>query len=423
MKRMLFLFGMLFLALACQEQPIPDKPDDPSSQGGKNQDSFSATIEQRYSETKASQAGRSAGASVEWRTGDQIRVFNSDHVSGVVFTLQSGDGQSEGTFVGEKLSGEGPFFFVYPASMGGTLSGEQVKAIHVPETQYYVFNSSGRGAGMAVGRASALSGRQSIALQNLDALLLLPVNGGKAVSKIHVYTNGPESLCGTATLSIPDEGSPSLAFDASPLDGTGQRLTLDCGRRGVPLSNSDTKFYLSVPAGSFTQGLYWEVLDMEQNAMPGYRASQTSVDRNVVCAMEPVTYAARYKAAFLLPELVQSPARVEAGGFTGVLSSDGSLVPCCPYVRGVGQYAFSAADGARNIRIQDWSRGFSLSLGIPAGELFVPGTSTTKAVSVNPQGNTGGIASGSAPMRVVKKVGERVWLSDGSNGYIMIVED
>ena len=422
-KSKLALFGMLLLALACQEPLNPDKPNDPSSSSGTNPFGFSATIEQRLSETKASPGDRSAGASVKWRTGDQIRVFNSDHVSGVVFTLQSGDGQSEGSFVGEKMTGEGPFFFVYPASIGGTLSGEKVDAVHIPETQHYVLNSSGQGAGLAVGRASTLSGRQSIVLQNLDALLQLPVKGGKTISKIYVYTNGTESLWGGASLSIPADGAPSLAFDASPQDGAGRRLTLDAGRRGIPLSNSGTKFYLSVPAGAFTEGIYWEVLDTEQNAMTAYQPSQTAVDRNVICALEPVNYAAQYKAAFLLPELVRYPAHVEAGAFTGVRAADGSFVPCCPYVRGAGQYAFSYADATRYIRIQDWSRGFSLSLGIPAGEALVPGTSTKQAVSVNPQGSTGGIASGSAPMQVVKKVGDRVWLSDGSNGYIMILED
>ena len=277
---------------------------------------------------------------------------------------------------------------------------------------------------MAVGRASALSSRQTIALQNMDALLLLPVKGGNTVSEIHAYTNGTESLCGAASLSIPAGSAPALTFlHTGRQDGAGQRLTLDCGRRGVQLSNSYTTFYLSVPAGSFAQGLYLEVLDTERNAMPGYRASQTAVDRNVIRELEPLTYAAQYKAAFLLPEMVPSPAPVEAGGFTGVLPADESLVACCPYIRGAGQFAFSVANGSRNLRIQDWSQGFSLSLGIPAKEPLVPGKSTTKAVSITPQGNTGGITSGSAPMQVVKKVGNRVWLADGSKGYIMLLED
>ena len=417
MKIRLAILGMLLLAFACQEQPVPDKPLDPSSNGDKNQLSFRATIEERSS------AGRLAGASVTWRAGDQIRVFNKDHVSGVVFTLQSGDGQKEGSFVGEKLSGEGPFFFVYPASMGGTLSGEKIDAVHVPESQYYVSKSAGLCAGMSVGRASTLSGSRAIALRNVDALLQLSVKGGKKVSKIHVYTNGTESLCGAASLSIPADGAPSLAFDAGSRNGAGQRLTLDCGRRGVQLSNTGTKFYLSVPAGSFMQGLYLEVLDTEQHAMTAYRPSQISVERNAIREMAPLTYAAQYKAAFLLPELLPYPTPVEAGGFTGVLPTDEALDPCCPYVRGAGQYAFSVADGALNLRVQDWSQGFSLNLGISDDEPLVPGTSTTKDVSVTTQGHTGGIASGSARMQVLKKVGNRVWLSDGSNGFILFFKD
>ena len=417
MKIKLAFWGMLLLALACQEQPFPDKPLDPSSKVDPNQFSFRATVEERSS------ANRSAGASVMWRAGDQIRVFNSEHASGVVFTLQSGDGQREGSFVGEKLSGEGPFFFVYPASMGGTLSGEKVTAVHVPETQQYIPKNNGLGAGMAVGRVSTLSDLQAITIQNVDALLQLSVKGGKKISKIHVYSNGTESLCGAASLSIPADGAPSLAFDAGSRNGAGQRITVDCGRRGVQLSNTGTKFYLSVPAGSFMQGFYLEVLDTEQHAMTAYRPSQISVERNAIREMAPLTYAAQYKAAFLLPELLPYPTPVEAGGFTGVLPTDEALDPCCPYVRGAGQYAFSVADDAWNLRIQDWSKGFSLNLGIPAGEPLVPGTSTTNAVRVTPLGNTGGIASGSAPMQVLKKIGNRVWLSDGSNGYILFLED
>ena len=414
----LSLLWVLVLAAACQEQPVPGIPPVPSG-GDANKVSFRASIERRSSETKTLQAG----TSVRWSAGDQVRVFNADHPSGIVFTLQSGEGKSEGTFAGDAVSGEGPFFFVYPASLGGTLSGESVTGIEVPEIQNYAVNNYGAGASVAVGRASALTGNPLISFQNADGLLVLSVKGTKKISKIHVYALGAESLCGAASLSIPANGAPSLAFTAASRDGAGQRLTLDGGRRGIQLSQSGTTFCLTVPAGAFSQGLYLEVLDTEQHVMPQSYPSHKPLDRNAIRELAPLSYAPQYKAAFLLPELVKSPAAVEAGGFTGILAADSPFAACCPYIRGMGQYAFSFSDGTRNLRIQDWSRGFSLNLGIPAGEPLVPGTSTAKAVDITTQGNTGDITPGSATMQVLKKVGDRVWLVDGSKGYIMFLED
>ena len=404
------------LVLSCVIQPVPIDPDPYS---GEDQFRFMASIEQRSFESGSSLDGMV----VTWSSGDRIRVFNSQNPSGVVFTLRFGVGETEGTFGGPEISGEGPFFIVYPASIGGALSEENVTAVNIPDTKQYDVKSSGLGVSLAAGRGLSLSESQPVMLRHLDALLRLPVKGAKKVSKIHLYTNGNEMLCGTASISIPTEGVPSLAFDTSLRDGNSRRLTVNCNRSGTQLSIGGTNFYFSVPPGSFSQGYYLEVLDTEHNAMPGYGAAPASVKRNSVGELASVLYTAKYKAAFLLPELISNKDAVEAGGFTGVQASDVQLTPVCPYVRGLGQYAFSTTDDTQNMRVQDWTRGFSLNIGVPLGEALVPGEFTEKAVSVTPYGNTGAIAPESASMLVLKNVGNRIWLADGTNGYIVYQGD
>ena len=115
--------------------------------------------------------------------------------------------------------------------------------------------------------------------------------------------------------------------------------------------------------------------------------------------------------------MVTFPESVEAGGFTGVRAADMPFKPCCPYICAEGQYSCSTTDGIRNMRIQDWQRGFALNLAVDAGASLVPGA--TNDVVVTAYGNTGGITSGQATMQVLKKDGSRVWLFDGANGYIV----
>ena len=97
------------------------------------------------------------GSQVLWNAGDQIKVFNATNPEGVVFTLKAESaGQSLGEFTGDVISGEGPFYAVYPASAAGTLSGTRV-SVTVPQVQTLTAGSFGSGANLAMTQVNSLS--------------------------------------------------------------------------------------------------------------------------------------------------------------------------------------------------------------------------------------------------------------------------
>ena len=398
------LLWMLVLAISCQDPlaPNPYPEEQTSSNNGKM--TIKASIEQRSSDSKTV----INGSNVYWSDGDQIRVYNSDNPEGVVFTRKSGEGTTA-VFEGDIISGPGPFYFVYPADAAGRLSGNSV-AFNVPSTQTYVPNSFALGSCIAAGYSTEL---KNVNLKNVGGVLKFSLSGDVTITKINVYTRSSELLCGAASINIPSSSDPTIDFDSEQDASYLRCVTLDCGT-GVSISGGKD-FYFSLPANAFaTSGFYLEMVDSNGNAMLKYSSSGAGANtilRSYIRSMSVLTYAPQYRASFLLPA-------VEAGGFSEV-ENGGSGSLCCSYVQGSGQYAYTIGTDTQTFRIQDWSSGFALTLNMP--KVMMPGTKAN--VTVTASGNTGGIVSGPAEMRVLKKMGHRVWLANGSTGYIMFVED
>ena len=403
---------MLVLAVSCFDPLSPGEiKEDQTPAEGKM--FIRATLEQRVSETKTVLSGQQ----VSWTQGDKFKVFNASNPDGVVFTLKEEGSGGTAIFEGDIVSGEGPFYYVYPADAATAFSGSSV-SMNLPATQTYVANSFALGSCIAAGTSATL---ESVTFNHVSGVLLLQLKdeNSRRISKINVYTKGTENLCGSASVQF--SGSvPSLSFTSEQTLANPQCVTLDCSQvegGGVELSGTATGFYVSLPDGVFSDGFYLEAVDIEGNVMVKYSTANT-IEKTHIRRMEAFLYKPQYKEAFLLPSTV------EAGGFTGVKQTDASLGISYPYVQGEGQYAYSVQSGTRNLRIQDWSRGFAMTLEVAATETLIPGTTTTNAVSVSVNGS----ATGSSTMRVLKKVGNRVWLAEDVTtspvkGYIMFVED
>ena len=90
---------------------------------------ITATLEQPVG-TKTS---LSSERQVLWSVGDQIRIYNSDTPAGVIYTLADGEGTTAGKFQGDPLTGQGPYYAIYPASAGGKSATINVNVV-VPAT-------------------------------------------------------------------------------------------------------------------------------------------------------------------------------------------------------------------------------------------------------------------------------------------------
>ena len=180
------------------------------------------------------------GLEVLWQTDDKIKVFNSSTPAGIEYTLSSGAGEKTATFTGEALSGDGPYYAVYPSTAAIGLSSTTV-SLKVPETQKYAVNSFGRGANIALATSPS---PDNFSFQNAGGALMLKLQGDKQISKINLYSLGAlDILNGTLAINALDPNNP----DITPGTEKG-KLTLVCDTP-VQLTNDGVDFYFIIPPG------------------------------------------------------------------------------------------------------------------------------------------------------------------------------
>ena len=368
---------------------------------------FQASLEQPEAATKTSLDG----LNVVWTEGDKIRIFNHSHQDGVVFTLKAGDGgKTSGTFEGSDI-GTGPYYAIYPASAAEGLAipfTESPLAINavVEANQTYVAGSFGNGANVAVAAAADMN----LSFKNVFGSISFTLTGTSTITKINIYTRESEILNGYLQVTDLETDAPVGVVSAEVKEANLYK-SLSCGA-GVTLNTTTGEtFYITVPVGAFANGFYVEFIDSEGNALiKSVKGTSNVIRRSGITAMPAFTYAPSYKAAFL--EETGSFGAFTNVGSTGAYTKPFNFVP-----GGTSQYASdftTTGDGTRTIRFQDWTVGYAVTLDIDKYNLPL---NSTPSVAVKALGATGGIVTheGKA-MKVVKRVGDRVWLFDNTDG-------
>ena len=419
MRKMLF-FGLAalmtgLLSTACVDQiaqqtvVLDEKQETPVA--SENTIVFKATLEQGDGQTKTM---LNSGLAVVWTEGDAIRVYNSSHLDGEVFTLTAGAGSVEGEFTGS-LSGGGPYYAVYPADAASAMTVNPMTFhIAVPEAQKFANGSFGKDANISW----AMAGTESdLYFHNVFGAVSFTLTGTASIREVHLYPRGNDVLNGElAITNLGGDGDPWVSLDG----GAGnQSLSINCGT-GVSLNTAEgIKFCFSVPAGAFADGFFVEFVDADGGVMikSAKGGSANVIERGVVRKMPAFSYAPQYKAAFL-------DETDDFAAYSGV-NAAGTPVKQCIYTEGVSQYAFLTTDGdpgSRYVRFQDWNTGYSLALQIDSKELAL---NAKPNVTVKAQGETGTIVSHSDAMKVVKKTAGHAWLydEDTHNGYVIKLED
>ena len=180
-------------------------------------------------------AGVDNGAQIDltWNEGDQITVKVGDATA--VFTLESGAGTANGTFVGEMPAAGTTYQVSYPVSYDESVLANQT----------YVANGFSKGLmKMSTKTDGTVDGGFVLSADN--ALLGLQLTGTQALSEI-VLTN----------------------------PATSKNYTLYCA--GVTLSSIETLFYLVVPAGEWPNGFTVLVKDSEGNEITSFAKESTAI--------------------------------------------------------------------------------------------------------------------------------------------------
>jgi len=363
-----------------------------------NQVTISATLEQPVG-TKTS---LSSEREVLWSAGDQIRVYNSTTPAGVVYTLSEGAGTTAGKFTGNPLTGEGPFYAIYPADAGGALDGTNI-AVILPAEQAYAAGSFGSGAAVSVAKAGAVD---KFHFKNVLGGVSLSVTSSKAFSGVRLQTKGSEALNGAGTISLAD-AEPVLTVTRETDDNS--FLYLSCAQA----VSAPATFVLMLPPGAFASGFLVEFLDSEGNVMFRSAKAQDSntVTRSNILDMPVTDYAAQYKAAFF---------ESESFGYFPAIGAETSL-KALNYDEETGQYAYKQTNSSRYVRVQNLQEGFYAEVTTPT-TMTLGGTCQASVTTL--EGNTKTTASNKT-FKVLKKTGNRVWLVNETDkvGIIQLMED
>ena len=401
MKRSILLrvaaLWMGAMTLSCVQEPLPAESDlvDPAG----DQISFTAVLEDAGTRTSLQN-----DLAVYWSENDKIRVFSASKPNGEVFSLNSGAGTDNGVFSGPPV-GNGPFYAVYPADAGVSLSGTSLR-VRVPAAQTYADGSFGAGANLAAAKSMSL---ETLKFRNLCGTLAVTLTGSASIDQIRVSTVTGEPLNGTAVVGW-DEDVPTLSFDSGQTADANRQVDLTMGS-GVSLTSAGKTFYVVLPAGALSGGFFVEAGDAGGKAMIRHSSAdaKNAIVRSEVRPMPALAYSAKYKETFLFND--------GAGAFSNVDASSQAQGTLCAYNEGSSQYAWLNTATQRNLWLRDWAAGYSVQFTMP----YALTVGQNVAVSISKLGSSSVSTASNRPMKVVKQFGERVWLYDSQakSGYIL----
>ncbi|MCR5548027.1 MAG: hypothetical protein K6F25_04685 [Bacteroidales bacterium] len=402
-----WMVALMVLALptACVDDLIPDSViDEFVEPAAPSIDSITirATIEQGVTKTALN-----GSYEVVWNYGDQIKVFNASNPDGKVYTLKDEcDGELVGLFEGEALSGDGPFYAVYPASAAGTLQGGQV-SVNVPALQDYEYGSFDVKANITTAMASSLD---EFYFKNVCGILAVTLKGDSSISELLIISDTGEPLGGDALITPSMSDAPAFAWNPNGTQSSqAQIVSASCAQ----LTDEGTTFYVVLPAGALSGGFSIEIHDGDGNAMVRHGSGSTIV-RSSIRPMPALDYAAEVNGSFLYDTYI--------GAYDGAAPGEG-YSSCCLYFEGICQYAYSVvpgAEGRRYTRIQSMINGYALAVTTPYD--IHPGG--VYAASIDAMGETGGIVSNAnAQLKVLKIADGLIWMTDGSHGFILMMEE
>ena len=343
-----------------------------------------------------------SGSQVVWNSGNQIKVFNAANPNGKVFTLTSGVGQTTGEFSGELLSGNGPFYAVYPASVAGTLSDGKV-SITIPQGQELTAGSFGNNANISMAQTDNLT--DALHFKNVLGAVCIQVTSSILAKRVRIQTKADEPLWGCATVQMV-EGVPALTL----APGTEDNQIVEAATAG---SASGTAFYLMLPPGTLASGFVAQVAAGEKAMLKEAPAAENNkIVRSGIVAMPGFEYAGQVPASFL---------NISATPF-GYWSSFSSS-PAFTFSKATSQYACKVtANTNRTFRMQDFSAGKMYSFVLPY--TLVLGESYPVNIE-SVEGSTYTAAASAGTFRLVQKTGNAGWFvnEDNTKGFIILLED
>jgi len=193
---------------------------------------------------------------VEWAATDEVAI------NGIIYTVTPDSQDATKATLTKKNAGDtdpsAPYTAMYPASL---VSGTKYT---LPGVQVY----SSLNDLASVSPMSAYGESQTLSFKNICALLEMQLTGETSLKRVYVK-DSKKGLSGEFTVTD----------DAAAVTGT-TGVTLDCKAVGE-LSETAKKFYLSVPAGTYSS-LKFYFSDIDDNIVVKSVTSEKTLARNTI---------------------------------------------------------------------------------------------------------------------------------------------
>lgn len=231
MKKSFYIFGSLFLFAglmlsSCEKTPAQE----PAPEEGEK---MVFSVSQSEVETRTSLDGYE----VRWSEGDAISVNGLE-------SNELGAGDADKKVVEFTVTGStsAPYKVLYPATTSQNV-------VVLPATQTYHAGTFDPAAAPCYGNATKNGNDYNVTLNHFCGLLRFALHGSATITRIELNSLGGQKLYGSFTLATNGSGFTG----AIQSGGTAGTLTYNCNN--FALTNSDTYFYVAIPAQNYTGGI------------------------------------------------------------------------------------------------------------------------------------------------------------------------
>ena len=233
MKRKAFTLCVATLVFAAMLSSCKKKEN-----GDERITTFYATTDSEGSKTDLN------GGTVLWTDDDAVKVFNADGSASATFTLSAGAGTSTGTFTGE-IAESATYYGVYPNGDNHSFASSKL-TVNIPLTQTYRADNFSLGSATMVAQTTGTT----MEFKHVCGGIAIDLVAGQAASitSIEVTALGNELLYGDF------EVNSSTGAIVSSANG-GSKTTLTCSPAEALDATNDTRFYIMLPAQTYTGGL------------------------------------------------------------------------------------------------------------------------------------------------------------------------
>lgn len=212
------------------------------------------------------------GTSVLWSDNDAIKLFTSEG-SGFEMKLVDGEGTTLGTFSGTMTSSAAPFYAFYPSANAESKENATVNYT-LPQVQSGASGTFAQATNPAIAMFSTLEDKA--VFYNMQGLVQLTLKGTQTISKLKITSLADEMLWGSVAATINTTKTPDQWPQA--ISGGDNKIFLQF-TDGLQLSDSGTKVYFVLPAGTLSQG--FKLVAYNQDDIP-VDEFFTSADHTVV---------------------------------------------------------------------------------------------------------------------------------------------